>query len=362
MAPFGRRACVALLFALAGVCACCWAQTVGAAPARTWHTVQSAHYEVSSDLGPVFTALVARHMEAIHREYELRFRGYGSRGHERFQVKVYARREDYDAAVPAPLRGSAGAFISGQRLLATFKGERTDEAVFRTLYHEGFHQFLHSCVARNVPMWLNEGFAEYFAEATWNGERFTTGRVPWVRLHVLRKAMAEGSYIPLRRLFAMGNREWLARAWGEEGEGALQYCEAWSVVHFLLHADGGRYRPRILGYLKLLSEGAESRGAFVKSFGSDVDGFERAWRRYVMQLRPGPDEVCARNLRVLAFAAMSYYRDPTRFGSLERRTRYARGTCACWRLRRCPITGIRRASGAWSACAKSCSTDGWSGR
>jgi len=297
------------------VVAAAWA----ALGAGRWHTVDTEHYEVSTDVSPAFTELVARHMEAIHREYALRFRGYGLKVHGRFQVKVYAREDDYELAVPPSLRGSHGAFVSKDRLLAAFKGDRTDEAVFRTLYHEGFHQFLFSSVSPEVPLWLNEGFAEYFAEATWNGRHFTTGQVPWIRLHVLREAFADGSYIPLRELFRMGNKQWLAhlREDEDEDQGPLLYCEAWSVVHFLLHAQGGRYRQRALGYLRLVADGMDHEAAFVKSFGSNVEGFEQAWRRYVMELEPDRDDVCAKNMGALAFLALEYYKDLDRFTSVE---------------------------------------------
>jgi hypothetical protein len=190
--------------------------------------------------------------------------------------------------------------------------------VFRTLYHEGFHQFLFNRVSANVPLWLNEGFAEYFAEATWNGKRFTTGQVPWERLRVLKNALRGGTHIPLGQLFAMRSEEWLASVRADDNQAPVQYCEVWSVVHFLLHAKGGRYRDRALGYLRLISEGMDHDEAFLESFGSNVDGFERAWRQYVMALESGPDDICRKNMEVIAFLALRYYGDLGRFTSLER--------------------------------------------
>jgi len=167
-------------------------------------------------------------------------------------------------------------------------------------------------------LWINEGFAEYFAEATWNGRDFTTGQVPWVRVHVLKEALKGGTYIPLSRLFLMQADDWLASVRADESQASVQYCEAWSVVHFLLHARGGRYRARALGYLGLIAEGMDYDRAFQESFGSNVEGFERAWRQYAMTLEPGPEDVCSKNMEVVAFVALRYYGDMDRFTSLER--------------------------------------------
>jgi len=280
-------------------------------------TARSKHYEVRSDVSQRFAQLVSQHMESIYGEYMRRFRDYGLRDAGVFNVVVYAKKDDYDASVPRPLIGSAGAFISVRKLLAAWRGERSDEEVFRTLYHEGFHQFLFTTMPHPVPIWVNEGFAEYFAEATWNGRSFTTGRVPYMRLFVIQKALKDGEHIPLSDLFAMSDQDWMDTVGADQNRANIQYCEAWSVVHFLAHAQGGRHRARILSYLKQLSEGEDRDKAFKRSFGSDARAFERAWAGYVRDLKPTPDEICRKNLEVILFLALSYYRDPARFTSLE---------------------------------------------
>jgi len=293
---------------------------VSAAPtlgAGRVHEVKTRHYEVSTDVSERFAGLIAEHMESIYKEYERRFQGYDLKRHDRFAVRVFERRADYDRAMPPELVGSAGAFVSHMRLLAAFKEERTDEEVFRTLYHEGFHQFLYSCVAPDVPLWVNEGFAEYFSEATWNGRSFTTGQVPMKRLFVLQQAIRENSYIRLNELFAVESAAWLARMRAGQIESYLQYCEAWSVVHFLIHSQRGKFRPRLLGYIKILAEGEDHEEAFAKSFGTNVSAFERAWLQYVQGLQPGRDEVCRNNLEVLAYMALAVNQDPRRLRSLE---------------------------------------------
>ena len=281
------------------------------------HLVETEHYNVRTDVDERFTRLVGEHMEAIYGEYAVRLKGYELKVHGKFQVRVFARREDYDAAVPAPLAGSAGAFVSADRLLAACKEGRTDEQVFRTLYHEGFHQFLYCCVSQDCPLWVNEGLAEYFSEATWNGRSFSTGQVPAGRLFVITRAVNANEHIPLEALFRMESREWLRNMKGLRTAASLQYCQAWSVVHFLIHAEDGRRGTLLLDYLRRVSEGMDHERAFERSFSSYIAAFERAWKSYVLRLRPGPDQVCRGNLEILAFIAMKIYGTPERFTSLQ---------------------------------------------
>jgi len=281
------------------------------------YVAKSKHYEVKSDVNQRMATLINQHMEAIYNEYMRRFEDYELKVHDAFNVIVFAKREDYDATVPPPLSGSTGTFVSRMKLLAAWKGERSDEDVFRTLYHEGFHQFLYSASRAPVPIWVNEGFAEYFSEATWNGRGFSTGRVPYKRLFVLQEALKKDEHIPLAQLFGMANEEWLGVVGVDQSRANIQYCEVWSVVHFLIHAQNGRYRSRILTYLKALSEGRDQENAFRKSFGSDTKSFERAWKSYVFKLKPSADEVCRKNLEIILFLSINYYQDPSRFTDLD---------------------------------------------
>ena len=294
------------------------ALVAGAGPAQgMFHTLKTDHYDVATDVSPQFTTLVGRHMEAIYKAYVARLRGYRMRTDARFTVKVFSWRKDYYASVPPELMGSAGAFVSDLRLLAAFREGRTDEQVFRTLYHEGFHQFLFTCVTRNPPLWVNEGLAEYFFEATWNGTGFTTGQAPIERLHIVKTALRQQDHIPLAVLFAMETESWLHNLRREPTRSSLQYSEAWSVVHFLIHAQGGRHRAKLLKYLRLMSSGGGHGDAFQKSFGTQVGAFEKAWARYVMGLKPGADSVCRNNLDMLAHLALMVYGQPRKFTSLK---------------------------------------------
>jgi len=306
------RTILAVMAALICLLACPYGT---AAASHKMFRKQTEHYLVETDISPRFTAVVGRHMEAIFREYSRRLEGFGQM-HVPFKVMVFGKEEDYLKAVPASVRGSTGVFIARDLVLAAHADGRTAEEVLRTLYHEGFHQFMYCLISRDCPTWLNEGLAEYFSEATWNGQGFTTGLVPTMRLHIVQQAIRDGTYIPLVVLFNMDPGQWLQNVRTDAHRADLHYSEAWSVVQFLLHADGGRYADRLKLFLKELSEREDEKDAFQKSFGTNIAAFEGAWASYMMSLKPSPKFVCADNMEAIMQLAKLVYDDPNEFRSV----------------------------------------------
>jgi len=65
----------------------------------------------------------------------------------------------------------------------------------------------------------------------------------------------------------------------------LQYAQAWSMVHFFMHAKGGKYKPLLERYLKVLKETrstAEARAVFPTA---DLPAMQREWVSYVKSLK-----------------------------------------------------------------------------
>jgi len=219
--------------------------------------------------------------------------------------------------VPQQVWGSTGVFMSAGQVLAAHADKRTTEKVLRTLYHEGFHQFMYEVISPDVPVWVNEGIAEYFSDATWNGQTFALGQVSSVRLYVIQQAIKNGTAIPFRRLFSMSSDQWQQNSRADRRQGSLQYSEAWSIVHFLIHADGGRHAPMLNRLLRSIHEGQLPERAMEEVFGEDYGQFERAWARYVMALQPSPKFECRDNMESLLLLAKFIYRDPRSLQSVE---------------------------------------------
>lgn len=307
---------------------------------------ETRHYMVETDTSPQFAEVVGRHMEEIFKEYSRRFKDYG-RLTTRFDVAVFRTQQGYADRVPPLVQGSTGVFVSAQSLLAAHCENRTPEEVLRTLYHEGFHQFMYCVVSQRCPVWLNEGLAEYFSEATWNGQSFTTGRVPTMRLHTVQQALRDGTYIRLGELFAMEPAQWLQNVRTDARRASLHYSQAWSVAQFLIHANNGAYAAMLDRFVKEISEGRSHDDAFRRCFGTDLAAFEVTWGRYVMSLKPSPEFHCRDNMEAILLLAAMVYKDPREFTSVaELRPRLLSGRAGRWEIIRPTgekVTSDRRA-------------------
>ena len=115
----------------------------------------------------------------------------------------------------------------------TYLGERTAE----DLRHETVHGLLHAALP-GVPLWLDEGLAEYFETPT-PGE--PNGDYP----ELLARAVAGGWRPDLARLEAMDDFAALTRQ---------DYAESWAWVHLTMTGD----RTVILDHLASLGPGGAS--------------------------------------------------------------------------------------------------------
>ena len=295
-----------LLPLLVSACAVC------AAAENSMARVSSEHYVIETDVSRTFAEVARRHMENMLSAYRRTLPQFDSPLEQKFRVRIFRSRRAYDRAVPDMVRGSSGVFVSHRRLLAAYLGDRVPEAVFRTLYHEGFHQFMFQAISRDAPLWVNEGLAEYFAEGTWNGSGFTLGQAPLKRLHVLRQAMRNRDIVSLPELLSMNTDKWVRNIRIDRSRASVQYSQVWSFIHFLLHGDDERHRGRLMDYLEDISDGKDADRAFRRHFGRDMQVLTRAWGQHVFALQPSDKSVCKRNLRVLMTMALEVWEEPAR--------------------------------------------------
>lgn len=138
----------------------------------------------------------------------------------------------------------AGVYPDLPHRRAYFIGSRSELAVYtywgsniqEDLRHEYTHGILHSALT-HVPLWLDEGLAEYFEV---NGPQ--NGRIHAQHSHRLKEALSQQWKPDLKRLekireFAQMNHQ--------------DYRESWAWVHFLLHHSDDS-REILLSYLEEL--------------------------------------------------------------------------------------------------------------
>ncbi len=269
MAPRGsQRTSGGAAFALAMTVAAGALCTPGLAADLRVH--QTRHYVLHTDLDEHQVLEAKLRLGLMAEEYNRRLQGLAGAVRDRLPFYLFKNIKDYLAAGGPP--GSAGVF-DGTRLMA-LASEKNPAAMWATVQHEGFHQFLLAAVGPGIPIWANEGLAEYFAHGQFTGDQFLTGLIPPVRLAIVKEKIRKGSFKPLVDMVRLKHA-----VWNVEMDGS-NYDQAWSMVHFLAHADDGRYQQPFLAFLRDVSRRMEPERAWRLHFGDDFGAFERRWSEW----------------------------------------------------------------------------------
>jgi hypothetical protein len=172
--------------------------------------------------------------------------------------------------------------MGDDKKLMAIAGEHTTATTWHVVQHEGFHQFVSATIKGPVPIWANEGMAEYFGESVWTGDGFVMGLIPPDRLKEIKMMIKGGRFKPFKDIMAMSDQEW-----GNRLEYS-NYNEAWAMVHFLAHAENGRYHQAFGNYMQLISRGTDGQTAWNRVFGADTKAFEARFANWWMNLPEEP--------------------------------------------------------------------------
>lgn len=250
--------------------------SAGSLAAQQLAQYPTRYYILHTDLPPDGVREVAIRMTRIADEYIERTRGFSGVIRRQMPVYLYSDPEAY-YATGAPR--TSGGYFDGERLVALAQelGPRT----WHRLQHEAFHQFSHQVIRGELPMWLSEGLAEYFGEAVFTGDGFTSGVIPQWRLKRVQETLAKKQFPPLSAMMQISMKEW-------NSELAIRnYDQAWTMVQFLAHAEEGRYQQGLARFISSLSDNRPWQRAWNETFG-DVPTFEAKWKTYWEKLPANP--------------------------------------------------------------------------
>lgn len=267
--------------------------------------IRSRHYEMLSDLPDADARRVATHMDKMYDLYLQRFGRYGVRNGEPLKLWVFNDEAQYQSFLAS--NGINGAHSGGMffiredaRGLASFLGERGMERMLETLRHEGMHQVAYQRIAEGLPTWCSEGMAEFFGYAVEAGNTIEPGVAAPGAIARLRAAKESGQLFTLREMLYMSRREWGTRLSSGDARAVVMYDQAWSLVHFLVNAERGRYERLLMDYVHACWQGLQPEQATEKVFGRDLGPMQEKWEAYLDELRSDPLLVAQMQLGVVA--------------------------------------------------------------
>lgn len=236
------------------------------------------YYIIYTDL-PVETVREAVvRLKAMAEEYHQRTRGFAGVIKRRLPFYLFSRGEDYYAAGGLP--GSTGTY-DGSKLMA-MASRRFGDGFWHTVQHEGFHQFADTVIRGRLPVWVDEGLADYFGHGIWTGDGLVTGLIPRGRMRRVQRMIKTKRMLGFLEMMTMTQKRWNGQMNGRN------YDQAWSMTYFLVHAYGGRYREAFGQFIKDIASGKPWEAAFVKRFGRDTTAFQRRYADWWLALPPNP--------------------------------------------------------------------------
>lgn len=145
---------------------------------------------------------------------------------------------------------------------------------FPVAFHEYTHLLLDQAT-HSVPLWLDEGLAEFYANTKVHNQNILLGEPNQHYLALLRKE----KWLPLTTLFAIDEN---SPDYIDKKTGSVFYAESWAITHYLTLKDYEERTSRLELYTKLVREKVDPVTAGSRAFG-DLKKMEKLLRSYVEQ-------------------------------------------------------------------------------
>lgn len=240
-----------------------------------WLNIETRHFKILSDADPERATEIAENLEL--------FRGVFAHLAPDFELRSPAPTHIYifrDAESYAPFHvGKSGARVLGQFGSHTDGNYLTLDADTADLvgpYAVVYHEFVHYLVKHNfsrVPLWFNEGLAEYYSTFAVEDGHVVLGRP--VERHL--RWLSRDPEIGLSEVLETTRS---SSSYREGQKAGRFYAVSWTLVHYLL--SGGTDRlDAMADFFFRLAEGEDAWDAFENAFDIRLGRMEETLIEYV---------------------------------------------------------------------------------
>lgn len=291
--------------------------------------IQTRRYVIHTNVDSAKAREIGGHMDGVYDEYTRRLSTFNKRDNPRMPLYLFKTQADYltfmkNSGIDASATGGIFFIRPDMRGLATWVENRPQWVTLETLQHEGFHQFAYTHIGPRLPLWANEGLAEYFGDGILAGATLRVGIANGRRIEAIKRAIREKHVIDFDQLMNMQQGQWHINLVRDREKARLQYDQAWSMVYFLIHGEQGRYREAFEKYLALVARGTDGKQAFKLAFGADdAVSFRRQWEIFANAMEPDALDTAVTRMRFLAqgLLVLQERREPAPLSTNELRAR-----------------------------------------
>ncbi len=227
--------------------------------------MQLSNFEVSSNVTGDAPSRVAKQLLRLRNAFETQT-GLADLSQASVRVYLFRRQTDFH-----PFRDNdsvRGFYRPAQDRDMIVLHESADD-LLRVAFHEYTHLVLHrSRVA--LPLWLDEGLAEFFSTAVVDGRNMMTGRPVPSHVATLRTIRL----VPLSKLEEVDRDSAFYR-----DAHALFYGESWALVHML--ASERPYSERFPEWLVAITTGIKAADATRRIYGKTEEALLKDLQQYI---------------------------------------------------------------------------------
>lgn len=239
-----------------------------------WVSVRSKNFFLIGNASDKEIRKVASRLEQFREVFSRLFTRVSFDSPVPTTVVVFKSDDSYYPFKPSV--NTAGYFQAGPDInYITLTTEvRGEQDPFNVIFHEYTHLLVNN-TSGNVPVWFNEGLAEYYSTfLITDDQKVRLGKV--ISNHVFR--LRQSKMLPLRTLFQVNHD---SPHYNERDKQSIFYAQSWALMHYLILGHEGQRVPQLGKFLTLMSGNVPVERAFQEAFAMTLEQMEKELREYI---------------------------------------------------------------------------------
>jgi tetratricopeptide (TPR) repeat protein len=249
-------------------------------PNQGWVEVRTAHFTVATNAGDKEGRRIANQFEQIREMFHTAFAKM--RVDPAQPIVILAAKNEATMKLFLPedwaIKGHlhpAGMYQEGEdKHYVLMRADAEGNNPFHTLYHEYTHALLHLNFS-DLPLWLDEGLAEFFGNSTLGSKESYTGTIDRGHLYML----SQSKLLPVETLLQVDHQ---SPYYNEADRASVFYAESWAVVHYLMLNPDARQKQLLSKFFLALDKSGTQLEAAREAFG-DLKAFDKTIEWYARQ-------------------------------------------------------------------------------
>jgi hypothetical protein len=257
--------------------------TAALAPARdkaeNWIQVSSPHFTVITNSNERRGRNLAGQFERMRSMFHLAFPKLQVDPANPIIVLAVRDKNEFQALEPQAYLADQALQLNGLFVRASDQNyvlmrlDAEGSHQYAIVYHEYTHWLLSK--SPNLPLWLDEGMAEFYETAEINEKSAALGAANLRDLQLLRQ-------MPLLSFDMLCSIDEKSPYYREKKKGSIFYSESWALAHYLYFHDFDYKTSRLNDYMDLLAQNMNPVLAAKRVFG-DLKHLETALEHYIQQ-------------------------------------------------------------------------------